>query len=74
MGLLRFTPGGWRAIDAHLATRSIDRLDMTSLLNGLLEGGQRVAAVAVEGGWFEVDSARDLEVATRGWSRREHGR
>lgn len=67
MGLLRFTPAGWRQVEQFLAGKNVDRLDMTSLLNGLLEGGHQVHAVPVSGGWFEVDSARDLEVATRGW-------
>ncbi len=67
MGLLRFTPAGWRQIEEHLRDKNVDRLDMTSLLNGLLQGGHTVVGVPVKGGWFEVDSARDLEVATRGW-------
>lgn len=67
MGLLRFTPAGWRAVEEQLAGKNVDRLDMTSLLNGLLQAGNQVLGVPISGGWFEVDSARDLEVATRGW-------
>lgn len=67
MGLLKITPAGWRKIEQHLLGKDVDRLDMTSLLNGLLEAGIEVAAVPVGGGWFEVDSQRDLEVATKGW-------
>lgn len=70
MGLLRFTPAGWRQIEAFLVGKNVDKLDMTSLLNGLLEARTPVHAVPVAGGWFEVDSARDLEVATRGWPKR----
>lgn len=67
MGLLRFTPKGWAAVRKFLDERPIDRLDMTTLLNGLIEAGHRIEAVPIEGGWFEVDSQRDLDVATRGW-------
>ena len=67
MGLLRFTPAGWKKIEQHLVGKNVDRLDMTSLLNGLLQDGIPVQGVPVSGGWFEVDSQRDLEVATRGW-------
>ncbi|MBL8607599.1 MAG: phosphocholine cytidylyltransferase family protein [Myxococcales bacterium] len=67
MGLLRFTPAGWASIETFLATADVDRLDMTKLLNGLLAAGVAVTGVPISGGWFEVDSQRDLDVATRGW-------
>jgi choline kinase len=72
MGLLKFTPAGWAKIEGFLADPGpvpVDKLDVTKLLNGLLARGIPVHTVPVAGGWFEVDSARDLEVATRGWKK-----
>lgn len=71
MGLLRFTPRGWRRTRAwlgRLAPAARDRLDMTSLLRGLVESGVPVRGVPVDGGWFEVDSLSDL-AACRRWLR-----
>lgn len=62
MGLLRFTPAGWQKVLAfvgNLTAAETDRLDMTSLLAGLLEAGVPIGAVPVYGGWAEVDSADD---------------
>lgn len=74
MGLLKFTPRGWRAVEAHLAGLPADRqdrLDMTSLLSGLIGGGQEVVGVPVSGPWGEVDSPEDLRLyerlIERGW-------
>jgi NDP-sugar pyrophosphorylase family protein len=54
-------------VTAYLATLTpagIDRLDMTSLLRGLI--GRRVAvrAVPVKGRWGEVDTPSDLAIYT----------
>lgn len=74
MGLLHFTPEGWRQVRGYLTgldRECISSLDMTMLLNRLLEAGIAVKAVPVEGQWGEVDQASDLAVyerlaATRG--------
>lgn len=62
MGLLKFTPAGWARVTAHLEALgdAAAKLDMTSLLRGLIEGGAAVKAVPVDGPWGEVDSATDL--------------
>lgn len=63
MGLLRFTSVGWDRVSRHLAlvgSEAAAKLDMTSLLRALIEGGASVRAVPVEGPWGEVDSATDL--------------
>jgi choline kinase len=65
MGLLKFTSGGWRTVELFLGTLSLDerdRLDMTSMLSGLLSSGIKIHAVAVSDPWFEIDSERDLAV------------
>lgn len=68
MGLLRFNPAGWNAVEAHLATLTperIARLDMTSLLSQLLAKETRIAAVPVRGRWCECDTESDLEAYER---------
>ena len=68
MGLLKFTPAGWAAVETHLAgltPSEVDALDMTSLLAGLIRAGHHVEAVPVPGPWGEVDSAEDLALYER---------
>lgn len=68
MGLLKITPAGWgamRAVIDALPPDAVDRLDMTSLLKRLLNHSVRIAAVPVDGGWCEIDSADDLRLYDR---------
>lgn len=64
MGLLRFTPTGWREvvrIRARLTSEACDRMHMTGTLQKVIEDGMvPVAAVPYSGEWGEVDSAEDL--------------
>jgi choline kinase len=64
MGLLKFTPPGWSAIEALLGTLDAttrDRLDMTGLLRRLLTGKRlAVSTFATEGQWGEIDSPEDV--------------
>ena len=65
MGLLKFSPAGWKGVAAYmkgLPEPERDRLDMTSLLQGLIAKGTDVMAVSVAGPWGEVDSASDLAI------------
>lgn len=68
MGLLKFTPEGWAQVHAvigELSDEQVDKLDMTSLLRALLARGVAVAAVAISGGWVEVDNLSDIELYER---------
>jgi choline kinase len=63
MGLLRFTPESWAAVEALLGALEPawrDKLDMTSLLSLLLKRGVDIRAVPTDAGWGEVDSESDL--------------
>jgi choline kinase len=63
MGLLRFTPAGWRLVEnlrAGLAADIRDRLDMTGLLRRLLEQGAKIQAIPAPFPWGEVDAETDL--------------
>lgn len=68
MGLLKFTPAGWRHVSGVLAgfeSDALDKLDMTSLISALLSRNIPVSAVPVNGGWCEVDSEDDLNAYQR---------
>lgn len=63
MGLLRFTPTAWAAVEAELVRISRparDRLDMTSLLRRLIDSGTAIYTVATEGDWGEIDNPSDV--------------
>lgn len=63
MGLLRFTPDAWtlaRKCRQALTDDAAARLDMTSLLRMLIDGGLPVTALPIHSPWGEADSADDL--------------
>ena len=65
MGLLKFTPDGWKQAVKYLNRLSedkIDKLDMTSLLQGLIEKDVPVKTIPYDGTWGEVDTVGDLEL------------
>jgi hypothetical protein len=65
MGLLRLRPAGWTQVKelfAGLEPGGVDRLDMTSLLQKLLDAGVRIDTVAIAEPWYEVDSENDLRL------------
>ena len=69
MGLLKLEPDALAWIDDCLSAlsgpKTPDNIDMTSLLNHLIDAGHELGAVPIRGGWCEVDSPRDLDVARR---------
>jgi len=65
MGLLKITPQGWSKIRNYLDTlgnAKVDKLDCTSLLNGLISAGIHIHTVPVSGQWYEIDNENDLQV------------
>ncbi len=64
MGLLKFTPSAWDAVEALLSTLDApvrDRLDMTGLLRRLLAGNDLpVSTFPTEGQWGEIDNPEDV--------------
>ena len=65
LGLLKFTPAGWRQAQASfdkLPPAQLDKLDMTGLLKRLLTEGVPISTAPVDGRWCEVDSAEDLHL------------
>ncbi len=65
MGLLKFTPQGWRRVKTYLhglGPERVAKLDMTTLLSALLEENVAIATVAITDRWYEVDNQNDLAV------------
>jgi choline kinase len=65
MGLLKFTPQAWRAVEAVLAAvdaKTRDAMDMTTLLGRLLDSGFPIKTVGITGQWGEIDSSSDLQL------------
>lgn len=66
IGLTAFRGAGIEALRTTFASaRAKARLFMTDLLQHMIDAGHAVSAVPVDGGWLEVDSLRDLELAER---------
>lgn len=68
MGLLKFTPAAWRAVEKVLADvdpKTRDAMDMTTLLRTLLDSGFPIGTVGIAGQWGEVDNTADLELYER---------
>ncbi len=66
MGLLKFTPTAWAAIEAVLATLDAptrDRLDMTGLLRRLLATKTTaISTLGTNGEWGEIDNPADVDL------------
>ncbi len=64
MGLLRFTPAAWSAVEALLSTLDAatrDRLDATGLLRRLIAGkGISIGTFGTDGQWGEIDNPEDV--------------
>jgi choline kinase len=64
MGLLKFTPPAWSAVEALLSTLDAkirDRLDMTGLLGRLIAGKKLpISTFATDGQWGEIDNPEDV--------------
>jgi L-glutamine-phosphate cytidylyltransferase len=68
MGLLKFTPHGWKDVEALLATldaQTRDRLDMTGLLQRLLRRHVAIETIGTDGQWGEIDNPSDLALYER---------
>lgn len=65
MGLLRFTPESWAWVEEAIQTpmaKTVEKLDMTTLLQELLQRGHPVQAIPTDDLWLECDSEHDIEV------------
>ncbi len=68
MGLLRFTPESWRWVQETIRRplpKTVNKLDMTTLLQGILEQGYPILSIPTDSLWLEFDSGQDIEVYQR---------
>jgi choline kinase len=66
-GLMRYTPRTFSWIVEFLNKQScdIDKIDMTTLLFNLVCEGYPIYGMPIYGGWCEIDTVTDLELANR---------
>nr|WP_325238941.1 phosphocholine cytidylyltransferase family protein [uncultured Oscillibacter sp.] len=65
MGLLRFTPESWGWVDKTIQeplAKPVNKLDMTTLLQELLQRNYPVQAISTSDLWLECDSEHDINV------------
>ena len=65
MGLIRFTPESWgwvKKVIINPLPKPIEKLDMTTLLNALIEDGKIISAIPNSELWRECDTEKDIEV------------
>jgi len=63
MGLLKFTPAAWSAVEALLSELDAptrNRLDMTGLLRRLLPTDFPISTLGTDGQWGEIDNPEDV--------------
>jgi choline kinase len=69
MGLLKFTPSAWSAVEGLLSTLDApvrDRLDVTGMLRRLLTGKELpVSTFGTDGQWGEIDNPGDMALYQR---------
>lgn len=68
MGLLRFTPQGWKQVEKTFQTalpKPLEKLDMTSLLQAMLVQGVAIKAIPTDSLWLECDTEQDILVYER---------
>ena len=65
MGLIKISTNGWQKISKYLngfSIEEIDSMDMTMLLQGLINSNIEVHGVPISDRWMEVDSESDLKI------------
>lgn len=65
MGLLRFTPESWGWVEKTIQeplSKPLNKLDMTTLLQELLQRDYPIQAISTNDFWLECDSKHDIEI------------
>lgn len=65
MGLLRFTPESWGWVEKTIReplAKPLNKLDMTTLLQELLQRNYPIQAISTDDLWLECDSEQDIKV------------
>lgn len=64
MGLILFTPESWKWVMETIQTplaKPVAKLDMTTLLQGMIEKGFHIQAIPTDTLWLECDTQQDIE-------------
>ncbi len=64
MGLIKFTPESWTAAletIKHPLPKTVEKLDMTTLLNGMIKDGNIITTFPNDEMWLECDTGDDIE-------------
>lgn len=64
MGLIKFTPESWAAAletIKHPLPKTVEKLDMTTLLNGMIKDGNTISTFPNDEMWLECDTGDDIE-------------
>lgn len=65
MGLLKFTPKGWKDVKtvlSNLPHQKREIIDMTTLLQILIDNKISIEGIPISGKWIEVDTPEDLNL------------
>jgi len=65
MGLLKFSPLGWEKIEEAIKLpmpKSVEKLDMTTLLQHLITLGNNIEVIETSDTWLECDNQNDINV------------
>ena len=65
MGLIKIKPSGWitiKKISQKISKFKFAKLDMTSLLQILIENKVKIEAIPIKENWIEIDNVKDLSV------------
>lgn len=67
LGLMLFSPVvlSWISELLSRGQHNIDKMDMTTLLRLLIKIGHYVSGMAIHGGWCEIDTPTDLDLANK---------
>lgn len=72
MGLLRFTPESWGWVEETIRQplpKPVAKLDMTTLLESMIQRGYPIQTISTSELWLECDSEQDIEVYEREFGR-----
>jgi len=70
----RIRTSKWCGFDAHQRFQdavSVDKAYLTDMFQELIDRGYPIYNVDVHGGWLEIDTSQDLQIAKRKWQENE---
>ena len=64
MGIVKMTPLGWKTFIGSInnTMKTLEKMDMTTLLNGTIKSGLDINCVACSELWLECDNLNDISI------------